>query len=101
MRSEIEQLSKIGTLPSEGSAPIALLEKIQTSIQAIKPPITNEEARILVSLFGREDSCYGLAWSLVHLIESTPGWPIAECISNPQNEWTSLLRDRVLAGRKK
>ncbi|MDB6032726.1 MAG: hypothetical protein JWM16_3064, partial [Verrucomicrobiales bacterium] len=33
----------------------------------------------LVKVFGPDDY-YGLAWSLLHLIESAPGWPLADCL---------------------
>lgn len=63
------------------------------------PPVTNEEARVLVTLFG-PDECYGLAWTLVHLIETAPGWPIADCLGGTGNEWIQRLRLRATRGRR-
>ena len=39
--------------------------------QSVKPPVTDEEAEELVECFGPDD-CFGLAWSLVHLVETSP-----------------------------
>jgi hypothetical protein len=48
----------------------------------------------MVSLFG-PDGCFGLAWTLVHLIETSPGWPIEGCITQLQSEWIVRLRERA------
>lgn len=53
----------------------------------------------MVSLFG-QDSCFGLAWSLLHLIETSPNWPLSDVLSNCSNEWVLRLRDRAVAGGK-
>ena len=39
--------------------------------QSVKPPVTDEEAEELVECFGPDD-CFSLAWSLVHLVETSP-----------------------------
>jgi hypothetical protein len=56
--------------------------------------LSDEEARILVGLFGPDD-CFGLEWSLVGLVETAPGWLLADCNENTDNEWIQLLRQRV------
>ena len=52
--------------------------------QSVKPPVTDEEAEELVECFGPDeeaeelvecfgpDDCFSLAWSLVHLVETSP-----------------------------
>lgn len=50
----------------------------------------------MVSLFG-QDSCFGLAWSLLHLIETSPNWPLADVLSNCSNEWAVRLHERAVA----
>jgi hypothetical protein len=47
-----------------------------------------------VHLFGPDD-CYGVAWTLLHLIESAPGWPLHDCLQDIRNEWTERLRLRA------
>lgn len=98
MRPEIERLVQLGPLPSEPAASIEYLREAEKLILAVSKPVTNEEARALVTLFGPPDSCYGLAWSVLHLIESALGWPMVDCLENPNNEWVVSLRDRAVRG---
>lgn len=93
MRAEITRLLELGPLPSEDAEPetIAPYEEL---LGAIKPPVSNEEGGALLSLFGPDD-CFGLAWSLLHLIESAPGWPLPKLSLMTSNEWIELLRHRV------
>jgi hypothetical protein len=66
--------------------PRELLERYELFVTSIQKPVTDEEARILVGLFGPDD-CFGLEWSLVGLVETAPGWPLADCLENTDNEW--------------
>ena len=98
MRPEIKQLIDLGPLPPEAKASLEYLREAEGLLGAIKKPVSDEEARKLVLLFGPPDSCYGFAWSLLHLIETAPSWPIADCLENPKNEWVASLRDRAIRG---
>lgn len=92
MRPKIVDLINLGTLPSEKGADVEKIRLIEETLAKIKPPITNEEAEALVKLFG-EDSCFGLAWTLLHLVETAPDWPIEECLKeNKTNPWMIRLR---------
>jgi len=101
MREEVKQLFKLGPLPSTDEALAApaqfedTLGKFERLIGALRKPVTNEEAGALVTLFG-PDECFGVAWTLLHLIESAPGWPIKECLKDEQKEWVKRLRERAL-----
>jgi hypothetical protein len=98
VREEIKQLEKMGPLPSyEVAMPpdnSAELERYTRLILSIQKPITDEEARALVSLFGPDD-CFELEETLVHLIESAPGWPLWDCLEDTSNEWIQTLRRRL------
>lgn len=98
MRPEIQQLIDLGALPPEAEASLEYLRVAESLLRAIEKPVSDEEARGLISLFGPPDSCYGFAWSILHLIESAPSWPIADCLENPKNEWVASLRDRAVRG---
>ena len=89
MRAEVTALVSFGRLPAENEAS-TLLEPRQALLSAITPPVTDEEACALALIFGA-DSCFGLAWALVHLVGSAPHWPLWECLPH-QPEW----RDRML-----
>jgi hypothetical protein len=97
VRGEFQVLRNLGPLPSEDEADIVLLKKYEELYRAIAKPITDDEARILVELLG-PDGCYGLACSLVHLIETAPGWPLKDCLEHLNNEWKIELRNRAIRG---
>ena len=67
---------------------------LRSSCQRFKKPVTDEEACALVKLFGSDD-CVGLAWTLLHLIETAPGWPIESALIGLEGEWIRRLRERA------
>ncbi|ADV62992.1 hypothetical protein Isop_2418 [Isosphaera pallida ATCC 43644] len=92
MRPEIHQLVGKGRLPSSTSS-IPIIEEWQTALEKIKPPLSDEEAVALSKLFpNSEDECFGLAWTLVHLVETAPSWPIQACLQDKSNPWIVRLR---------
>jgi hypothetical protein len=97
VRTEVQELQKLGPLPSEDEAEIPQLERIEALYRAIARPITDDEAHILVELFGT-DGCYGFAFSFIHLIETAPGWPLKDCLEQLNNEWKVELRNRAIRG---
>jgi hypothetical protein len=94
IRDLIKQLENLGPLPDEEAATEEQLTAYQALLENVVLPITNEEARWLVGLFGT-DECYGLAWTLLHLIETAPQWPLMDCLGGTQNEWILRLRSRA------
>jgi len=94
MQSATIELEKLGPLPSSACRDIEKLKKIQTLIEQIEEPVSDDDARVLVKLFGPDD-CFGLAWSLLHLIETAPNWPLEECLTNTGNEWVNRLKQRL------
>jgi hypothetical protein len=95
MRSEISNLVGKGPLQSsKGSA--QQITDWQVAIEKIKPPVSDEEAKALADLFpATEDDCFGLAWSLIHLVETSPHWPLKQCLEGRDNPWIELLRLRL------
>jgi len=96
MRPEVLALVALGPLPSEADASAGQLELYERLIHSISAPATDQEARSLTALFG-EDDCFGLAWSLLHLIETSPNWPLGDVLTNHSNMWVSLLVERSQA----
>src|SRR5262245_19671060 len=74
------------------------VDQMQKSIEKIVPPVTLEEARLLLNSFG-PDECFGLAWAVLHLIESAGGDVITEKPPPDANEWGRRLWDRAERGR--
>lgn len=93
MREAVRHLISFGVLPDEEGTEEAQLQAIENGLDNISRPVTNEEACALVQLFGK-DTYFGLAWSLVHIIETAPDWPLRECLQEDQNEWIALLKLR-------
>jgi len=94
MRPEVIALLELGALPASSEADVEWLREFERRIGKISRPVSDEEARVLINLFGPDD-CFGAAWELVHLIETAPSWPIAECLQDTSNEWIRRLRQRA------
>jgi hypothetical protein len=98
MRQEVIELRKLGPLPPSDRAVREnlqeLFDKYHRLIMSVRKPVTDEEARVLITIFGSDDG-FGLVWPLVHLIESASGWPLADCLRDTNNEWIQMLRQRL------
>lgn len=97
MRPEICRLVEMGRLPSEDEADTEQVRQYELEYRGITRPITDEEAIALLGLFG-EDGCFGLASSLMHLIETAPGWPIKDSLTDTGNPWVLELKNRAIRG---
>jgi hypothetical protein len=100
IRPEVRELVALGALPAEDVAEQQDLEHRERLVRAITRPVTDDEARALLAVFG-PDGCYGVAWSLLHLVETAPGWPLEDALRDDRggNEWILLLRQRVANSR--
>lgn len=97
MREEVKALVAFGQfLPDQGAIP-GVVERHEHALKAIARPVSDDEARALVNVFGPDD-CFGLAWSLLHLIETAPGWPIKIAIAEANPPWAEELKDRCVRG---
>ena len=98
MQENIRELEKMGPLPSYQTAmQPGMSERVEgytRLLLSIQKPVTDEEARVLARLFGPDD-CFELEWTLVHLVETAPGWPLWDCLQDTSNEWIQMLRQRL------
>lgn len=98
MRNEVKELLEMGPFPSSRqiicSRQADLVEKYQHLLHSIKKPVTDEEAKSLVSIFGIDDF-FELEWTLIQLIETAPSWPIDECLKDVENESINMLKVRA------
>jgi hypothetical protein len=94
MQPAVDKLVKLGPLPNSADPDLPTLEKFQSLLTAIKQPISDDEARALAKLFGPDD-CFGLAFTLIHAIETAPGWPLNDVLGGVGNEWIDRLRQRA------
>jgi hypothetical protein len=92
MREEVRKLVSLGKLPSADSD--TALEPFEVALQLVVAPVTDEEAEALLSVFG-SDECFGLAWTLLHLVETSPT-PFPQENPGPEaNPWHQLLYTRA------
>ena len=94
VRSEVDYLVSLGTLPAEQNADPSLVETFQRALESISPPVTTQEAKELLNVFGPDD-CFGGAWTLLHLIETAPETPLTSTPPSDANEWVRYLWDRA------
>ncbi len=94
MQPAIVALLELGPIPSSAMATPATLRAIEEQLSKVQTPVTDEEACALVKLFGPDD-CFGLAWTLLHGIETAPGWPVKGAFDNLRGEWIDRLRERA------
>lgn len=91
----VAQLVSLGRFPSEADIGDEDLERRSDLVREIEEPATEEEARALLALFSADDDeLFGLAWSLVTLVESAPGWPYLDALDG-ENAWHARLRLRA------
>ncbi|WP_043173372.1 hypothetical protein [Streptomyces sp. NRRL B-24484] len=94
MRPETAAFTAGGPLPDEDAHEDEIARRVR-QLEAISRPVTAEEAARLAECFGPDD-CYGVAWSLLHLVESGPGpLPVVEPAADA-NEWHHRLRWRAV-----
>jgi hypothetical protein len=93
IRQTVTDFLAAGPLPDE-EASVEAIQHSQDLLEQIQGPVTDEEAAALLGGFGPDD-CYGLSWTLLHLIETAPGAQTAEYPADVDNPWVQLLRRRV------
>jgi hypothetical protein len=99
VRHEVTRLVERGQLPNEGVGDDAFWEPWENAVRALTKPATDEEAlAVLDVLPAGEDSSYGLAWHIVHFVESAPGWPPLGALDD-RSPWVVFLRERWERGQ--
>jgi len=95
LRYQIERLVGLGRMPSEREATSEVVARYEAAIEALPGRATDDEAIALLKLFpGDHSSLYGLAWTVLHFVETAPGWPIAGALDN-RSWWVQVLRERA------
>jgi hypothetical protein len=97
VRPEVLRFVAFGRLPAESDATLESMRKLETALEPIKGPLSDDEARLICRVFGPDD-CFGCAWTLLHLVETAPSWPIRDCLDDDSREWIRRLKDRARRG---
>ena len=94
VRQSVRDFVDLGPLP-DSSASIEMIAKHEACLTRITRPVTDEEAEMLVRCFGPDD-CFGLAQTLMTIIETAPGGtPLKERPAETANEWVMRLWERA------
>lgn len=94
VRPEVLRLAVLGALPRSSVATEDDLQHRTGLLTAIRPPLNAEEAAALLGCFGPDD-CFGVAWTLLHLLETTPGGAVLAAPGDHANEWIRRLWARA------
>jgi hypothetical protein len=90
VRKEVAELLSMGPLPASNVATEEDLNRREAALKAISRPVSYEEALALMSAFGT-DECFGLAWTLLHLIETAPTRPRMPEDILLRSEWLRMV----------
>ena len=94
VRQGVRDFVNLGPLP-DSSASVEMIAKHEEYLTRIARPVTDEEAEVLVQCFGPDD-CFGLAQTLLTIIETAPGGsPVKEHPGDTANEWIMRLWERA------
>lgn len=93
VRAEVQALLSLGPLPPSTDASPHQSEQYRVLIEQLPTPVTDEEARLLLDLFG-EDDYMDLAWTLLQVIETAPHCPLTEAPAADANDWLVRLWHR-------
>jgi hypothetical protein len=97
VRDEVRLFAELGPFPSEDDESAGgdeVLEALEEALLAIERPVTDAEAELLITAFGPDD-CFGMAWSLLHLVETSPTpYPRTEPPADA-NQWHRRLWRRA------
>jgi hypothetical protein len=98
MRESVDDFLALGPLPSE-RATATQIKRHQEALEAIAVPVSLAEANALAEMFGPDD-CFGLSWTLIHLIETAPGWVLEAEIPEGETPGLQHLRTRIRNAQK-
>lgn len=95
-RPEVVALAAFGPLPPEEVWDETSIDRLASAIAAVPQPLSREERDVLLPLFDRpsEDSIWGVAWGVLHLLETAPadGWQLR--LPRHSSYWYDLLAVR-------
>jgi hypothetical protein len=77
MRSSIEKIRTLGVMPGDATADDQAVKRWEEAVGSIELPVSCEEATVLMGALPHdESSCFGLAWTMLHAIETAPGYGV-------------------------
>jgi hypothetical protein len=97
-RNSVERLVAMGPMPGDtvdvGEDVIATWTR---GLDELEGPLTDDEPVALLSCFPPDNSTvYGLAWTLLHAIETAPYGPTLTSALDDRSWWLSYLQQRAI-----
>lgn len=102
VRDGVRAMHALGQLPTkvDALADGTALERWEALLAQTSGPLSDAEAALLAPLFPADDSdAFGLAWTLVHLLESAPSWANGELTQDIPAHWRDVLIARIRAAQ--
>lgn len=97
IRQAIVELEKMGKLPedtNDDDISDDVIAKYESLLTSIIPPITDEEAKVLIKIMP-DDSFYGSEWSILHLLETSPHWSKEIIELSDSEKWKQRMFNRL------
>lgn len=98
MRPEVKELMALGPFPTSQSVDLSVIALQEKLLHSIERPLSRDEADLMVGLFGPDDY-FGLAWTLLHLLETAPGGAVCSAPEPGANDWVRELWERIERAR--
>lgn len=95
VRAEVQDVLALGQLPP-ATAEDAPWPGWEAALRRLDAPATDDEAEALLDVLpADEGSAFGgLAWTVLHFIETASGWPLREALDD-RSWWVRFMRERV------
>jgi hypothetical protein len=93
LRKPVTDLVALGSMPASRGYGGIRGRRVRTEDPGTSTPLTTDEARALLPVFGTDDY-FGLAWTLLHRVETAPDPVVAEEPDTNANWWVRPLWDR-------
>ena len=98
VRAAVARVVALGELPDDTVVDdVDVWAAWEKAFDALERPATLAEAVALLDVFPASGSMsFGFCWSLLHFIETAPGWP-ARGVLDDRSPWVVMLRRRCEA----
>jgi hypothetical protein len=94
VRADIARLGLLGPLPEEDAEIVdGVLEQYDDLLQRLVEPLSASEAEVVAGVFP-QSACFGMEWTLVHLLENSEGWPSGALDAVNSERWRQVLAKR-------
>jgi len=100
VREVVAALAALGPLPTELEAMASgePLEAWEQLAGQVFKPLSDQEARLLAASFPSDGwDAYGIAWTLVHLLETAPAWRGGSLLHLVPGYWREVVAARLHA----